>query len=236
MSNSWQQRLAGGFANRAPEPLASVRHFRRFLFIAIGISLGMLLQAQRSSPAPVASRIPLYVALIVVELTLVWFVAIGIRTKGYEVTDLLGHAWRSRFDVIIDFLLAIGIATLLRLTSRFLFQLFGRWPSNTGFLLPKDMSESVVWIAVSVSAGICEELVYRGYLQRQLWNLTSSLPLALFLQSLIFGCGHIYQGWKPALVTAGYGLVLGIVAAWRRSVIPGALAHTIVDVIGGLRL
>ena len=87
-----------------------------------------------------------------------------------------------------------------------------------------------------MAAGICEELVYRGYLQRQLWGLTRSLPLALVLQSLIFGFGHIYQGWKPAMITGIYGFIFGLVAAWRRSIIPGALAHTIVDVMGGLKL
>ena len=102
--------------------------------------------------------------------------------------------------------------------------------------MPKTMSESLIWILVSLSAGTCEELVYRGYLQRQLWSLTSSLSLALILQSMIFAVGHIYQGWKPALVTAIYGLIFGLVAAWRRSIIPGALAHALVDIIGGLKI
>ena len=97
------------------------------------------------------------------------------------------------------------------------------------------MFESAVWAVVSVAAGICEELVYRGYLQRQFWSLTKSLPLAFVLQSVVFGVGHIYQGWKPALVTASYGLVFGLVAAWRRSIIPGAIAHAVVDIMGGLR-
>jgi len=196
----------------------------------------MLLQARGSSPAPVASRIPLYCVLIAVELILVRFVVIGINAQGYKLVDLLGRRWRTLFDAVIDIILAIGTATLLRVAGPLLFDLLGRWSSNTGFLLPKSASESFAWIAVSFCAGVCEELVYRGYLQRQLWNLTSSLPAALILQSAIFACGHMYQGWKPALVTAIYGLVLGLVAAWRRSIIPGALAHTIVDVMGGLRL
>ncbi|HSP45721.1 MAG TPA: CPBP family intramembrane glutamic endopeptidase, partial [Chthoniobacterales bacterium] len=59
---------------------------------------------------------------------------------------------------------------------------------------------------------------------------------ALLLQAFIFGIGHIYQGWKPALITAIYGLLFGLVAAWRRSIIPSAMAHAIVDVMGGLKL
>jgi membrane protease YdiL (CAAX protease family) len=57
------------------------------------------------------------------------------------------------------------------------------------------------------------ELVFRGYLQRQLWSLTRNLPAAILLQSFIFALRQIYQGWKPALITAIYGLLFGLVAA-----------------------
>jgi membrane protease YdiL (CAAX protease family) len=33
-------------------------------------------------------------------------------------------------------------------------------------LLPLGLVESMLWVAVSISAGICEELTFRGYLQR----------------------------------------------------------------------
>jgi uncharacterized protein len=226
----------GGFADSAPPPVASVRHFRRFLYIAIGIALGMLLQARRSSPTPTASKVPLYFGLIAVELALVWFVTAGIRARGFNLTDLIGRRWRTALDGFVDVLFACGTAALLRFTGPLLFRLLGRWSSQTGFLLPATHFETAIWILVSFVAGACEELVFRGYLQRQLWSLTRSFPLALLLQAVIFGFGHIYQGWRPAAVTATYGLAFGLVAAWRRSIIPGAIAHAIVDVIGGLRL
>ena len=227
--------VAGGFADSPPPPLASGRHLRRFLYISLGIALAMLLQARGSSPTPIASRVPFYIGLIAVELALARFVAIGVRARGYRLIDLLGR-WRTAVDAVTDIVLAIGTAAILRFSGPFLYQLLGRWSSNTGFLLPKTLPESLVWIVVSLAAGICEELVYRAYLQRQLWNLTRSLPLALLLQAVIFGCAHIYQGWKPAVVTAIYGLIFGFVAAWRRSIIPGAIAHAVVDIMGGLRM
>jgi membrane protease YdiL (CAAX protease family) len=233
----WNNLLLGGFVDPAPPPVASSRHLRRFIYIVIGITAAMLFQARHSAPTPIAaSRIPLYLVLIVVEMALVWFVAIGIHGRGHKLGELWGRRWRTAFDGLGDVLLAAGAIVLLRFSGPLLYQLLGRWTSSTGFLLPKSGPESIVWIAVSAAAGICEELVYRGYLQRQLWSLTESLPLALFLQAIIFGVGHLYQGWKPALVTAIYGLVFGLVAAWRRTIIPGAIAHAIVDVIGGLNL
>ena len=232
----WSNRIVGGFTDSPPAPLASARHLRRLIYITIGIAVAMLLQARGSSPVTGASRVPLYVGLIVVELTLVWFVVIGVRARGHTAIDLVGQRWRSALTALFDIICAAGTVALLRFLGPLLFQLLGRWTTTTGFLLPETWSESLAWIAVSIAAGICEETVYRGYLQRQLWSLTRSLPAALILQALIFSIGHIYQGWKPALVTAIYGLIFGLVAAWQRSIIPGAIAHAVVDILGGLGL
>jgi membrane protease YdiL (CAAX protease family) len=234
MINSTNQ-ILGGFADPPPESLASSRHLRRLLYIVLGIAVAMLVQARKSAPIQAApSRLPLYLALIAVELVLVWFVAIGIRARGHTLRELLGRRWRTAFDGAGDLILALATAGFLRVSGPLLYSLLGPWASNTSFLLPETLPESIAWIAVSAAAGTCEELVFRGYLQRQLWSLTKNLPAALLLQAFIFSIGHIYQGWKPALVTAIYGLVFGLVAAWRRSIIPGAIAHAIVDVMGGL--
>jgi hypothetical protein len=238
MSTSRFSKLVGGLRDAAPAPFAPARHFRRLIYISIGISIAMLSQSRGSaSPSvPAVSRIPLYGGLIVVELALFWFVVLGVRARGYKIADLFGQRWQNAARAVIDILCAIGTAALLRVLGPLLFDFLGRWKTETGFLLPKTGLESAVWIVVSIAAGVCEEAVYRGYLQRQLWSFTRSLPAALFLQSLIFGLAHIYQGWKPALVTAIYGLIFGIIAAWRRSILPGAIAHAVVDVMGGLRL
>jgi membrane protease YdiL (CAAX protease family) len=229
--------IVGGFADAPPEALASNRHLRRLICIVFGLAIAMFLQAHQSRPVSAApSRIPLYVGLIAVEFALVWFVAIGIRARGHKLIELLGRRWRTMLAGFGDVVLAAITVGLLRVSGPLLYYALGRWPSNTGFLLPTTLPESIVWIIVSCAAGIGEELVFRGYLQHQLWSLTKSLPAALLLQAFIFGIGHIYQGWKPALVTAIYGLFFGLVAAWRRSIIPGALAHAIGDIIGGLRL
>lgn len=228
------KQILGGFADPSPAPLASPRHLRRLIYIAIGIAVALLLQGHQASSAPTGSRIPLYLGLIVVELALVRFVAIGVRAHGYRLIDVVGRRWPTAGDACFDLLWAAGTVAFLRFLGPVLFDLLGRWITATGFLLPKTGGEAVVWIAISITAGSCEELVYRGYLQRQLWSFTKSLPAAILLQSLIFGAGHIYQGWKPALVTAIYGMVFGLVAAWRRSVVPGMIAHSVFDVIGGL--
>jgi uncharacterized protein len=53
----------------------------------------------------------------------------------------------------------------------------------------RDASANV-WILVSTSAGICEEFVYRGYLQQQFAALTRSATGGLVLQAIAFGVSH----------------------------------------------
>jgi|SRR6185295_3735228 len=228
-----------GSANAAPEPLASRRHTARLLLIVGGIAVAGLLRVYTSgagsSPvAPPGSRVPLYVSAIALQLGFVWFVALGIRPGGRRVADLIGRRWRSPLDGMRDGGLAILFVLVLRGCSLALHALLRPSPVNSAFLLPKGVLESLLWVAVAIVAGACEELVFRGYLQPQLWALYGKLPLAIMLQALVFGVAHLYQGWRSALVTVVYGLAFGALAAWRRSIVPGAIAHSLVDVVGGL--
>src|SRR2546423_4373395 len=108
---SWSK-LAGGFADVPPPPLASGRHLRRFLYISIGIAAGMFLQARNASPAPVASKVPFYFMLIAVEVFFVWFVMIGVKARGYLLLDVVGRRWPNLMNAGADILVAPGTAAL----------------------------------------------------------------------------------------------------------------------------
>jgi membrane protease YdiL (CAAX protease family) len=92
----------------------------------------------------------------------------------------------------------------------------------------------VLWVLLSISAGISEELVFRGYLQRQLTAFTGRASLALFLQVAIFGIAHGYRGVRNCLAIAIYGALFTLLALWRKSLRPGMIAHAWTDIAGGL--
>jgi len=71
---------------------------------------------------------------------------------------------------------------------------------SVGTILPRDWYEIVLWVAVSISAGICEEIVFRGYFQKQLAAYTGSMVVAVVLQGILFGVGHSYQGMKQMTI------------------------------------
>ena len=89
-------------------------------------------------------------------------------------------------------------------------------------------------MAVSLTAGFCEELIYRGYLQRQFTALTHSVAGGIVLQAIAFALSHGYQGWRFVLLIAVLAAMLGLLANWRRSLRPGMIAHALQDGITGI--
>jgi|SRR5271154_4616295 len=99
------------------------------------------------------------------------------------------------------------------------------------FILP-DTREERAWFAlVSVTAGICEEVLYRGFLIRYLsyspWH--AGLWIALGISSIAFGMAHGYQGLSGIIGTAMLGAVMVVVFAATGSLwLPMAL-HAVID-------
>jgi membrane protease YdiL (CAAX protease family) len=85
-----------------------------------------------------------------------------------------------------------------------------------------------------LSAGFCEEVVFRGYLQRQFQALWGNTALAITAQAVIFGISHGYQGLRNVVVITVFGALFGILAHWRRSLAPGIAAHAWTDIVAGL--
>lgn len=98
-------------------------------------------------------------------------------------------------------------------------------------LLPVTPRERWVYAAVAVSAGICEEILFRGYLMFYLGRyLPGVYPVLIAgLAAVVFGLGHAYQGWKGVLQTGLLGWGLGIIYWVSGSLIPGMVFHALVD-------
>jgi len=99
------------------------------------------------------------------------------------------------------------------------------------FLLPSTGAERSWWWLLCITAGICEELVYRGFLLHYLHIAPFDLSLigALAVASIIFGIGHLYQGVKPALGTVVLGFALGAVFVVTGSLLIPIIAHAVLD-------
>lgn len=102
------------------------------------------------------------------------------------------------------------------------------------FMMPVTQSERLWWALVSVTAGICEELFFRGFLLQYLWGHLESGPtlgltLAWLLSSLAFGFGHLYQGSVGIVKTAITGLMLGLLAILTDNLLSSIVVHCVID-------
>lgn len=99
-------------------------------------------------------------------------------------------------------------------------------------LIPTSDAEQRLWILVSITAGVCEEVLYRGYLG---FYLGSYMPLAAVaaLGSVFFGVAHIYQGWRGALRTTVMGALQWTVYLVTGSIFPGMILHAALDIRSG---
>jgi membrane protease YdiL (CAAX protease family) len=102
-------------------------------------------------------------------------------------------------------------------------------------LLPWTPREARLFIAVAVTAGICEEILYRGYL---LWYLRQFMPggVAIVTAVLAFGVGHVYQGAGGVFATGVAGAVAMTVFLLTDSLLAPMMLHAALDLVNGLTI
>ncbi len=101
-------------------------------------------------------------------------------------------------------------------------------------LAPHSALELLVWIGLALSAGFCEEFVFRGYLLRQFSSPLHAVWLGVLVSSLVFGIAHGYQGIGGMLSIAVYGALFCVLALLRSSLRPGMIAHAWQDIFTGV--
>jgi membrane protease YdiL (CAAX protease family) len=177
-------------------------------------------------------RVSMYERTILFEWLMLGLVLVGVWLNGSSLFAVLGDRWRSGLQFLRD----VGIGLLFLVASIMVSSMAGphggAGDRGTQFLLPQGKIEIALWVVLSLTAGICEEAVYRGYLQKQFMALTKSVPAGIFFPALAFGAAHSYQGLARASMIAVMGAMSGILAYWCRSVRPGMIAHALQDVLG----
>jgi len=106
---------------------------------------------------------------------------------------------------------------------------FREQAAGVSALLPATRRERWLFAGVAITAGICEEIVFRGFLRMYLDGLGLPLLATGVVASLIFGLAHAYQRWQGVLQTALLGgALMGLYVA-SGSLVPCMVAHALVD-------
>ena len=196
-------------------------------------------------------RLPFYGATIVWEWLLLAYVWVGMRRQRLTLAQITGGRWKSAEDVLLDVAVAAGFwlaAVAVLVAVGLLLGLAQTAPpghetqplkevmKKIGFLAPSTARELIVFLGLAATAGFCEEIIFRGYLQRTFTTLTRSTFAGMALSAAIFGASHGYQGAARMVQIGVFGLMFGILAHFRKTLRPGMMAHAWHDGIVGVFL
>jgi membrane protease YdiL (CAAX protease family) len=104
--------------------------------------------------------------------------------------------------------------------------------ASVGALLPRTRLEYNLFVAVSITAGICEEIMFRGFLISYLGHYAGVLG-AILLSSLLFGMAHAYQGVSGAVRTMIAGLINALLYWFSGTLWLPMILHAAIDIHGG---
>jgi membrane protease YdiL (CAAX protease family) len=215
--------------------IAPAWHTIVFIAIFVGLSVvgGFFQHAVKQHPTaslPSGNVVPGYISVVVFEWLLVLYVRMGVHKRGVRLRDLVGGRWATPKEVIKDIALGAGLwAVWIGLMNP---HILGGGGNAAQGLLPRGILESLAWIPVALSAGFCEELAFRGYLQKQFQAITGSAGWAVLIQAIIFGVGHLYEGVGPVGRIMLFGVLFALLAVWRKSLRPGMITHAWSDIFG----
>ena len=228
--------------HRAPRRIAPLWHTILLIVLLAAFSFG---GAHSSHPiARHQGLAPQYLSMIIVEWLAFGYVVWGLRRGGVlSVRQLIGGRW----EKVEDFLLDIGIATGFWIVSVLVLgacaYALGMAKNGgnleeakrlLGFLVPRTNLEIALWFCVAATAGFCEEIIFRGYVQRQFSTVSGSAFVGMLVSSIVFGMAHGYEGAKRMLLIMVYGFLFSTLAELRKSLRPGMMAHAWHDAFTGM--
>jgi CAAX protease family protein len=200
------------------------------------VAIGFWLQRRSGSDSviPQHRNVWLYLWVMALEWGLVATVRGAVKARGLKLGDIIGGYWGTWKDLARDLAVSVPFLLVWFGAARVMHRMLGPDQAKSiNNLLPQSRVEIVLWIAVSISAGVCEEIVFRGYFQRQFAAYTNSMIAAVLLQGVVFGLGHSYQGVKQVVIISVLGVLYGFFAAWRKSLRPNMISHAWTDIWSG---
>jgi membrane protease YdiL (CAAX protease family) len=178
------------------------------------------------------------------------YLYIIVRGVLISLVILAGWRWMGRpysalgLDVPVGFPGRVGFGFDVVFFGYYAFGLFIRKlpPGRVAFaqkrldsfrIMPRTQAQFALFPVVAIAGSVCEELLYRGFLIWLFAPIAGPL-VAAAISALLFGLGHIYQGWLNVLRTAAVGLLFGAGFVLTHSLWWLIVAHVMANVFGGL--
>ncbi|MHB1020900.1 MAG: CPBP family intramembrane glutamic endopeptidase [Acidobacteriaceae bacterium] len=222
------------------QPVAPLWHTILFVAVLLGWSV---LNGKARHGMPTGHHVALYSFTLLWEWFLLAVAVLGLRNRKALLREWLGAGWKGIYSLFDDSRAAgiFWLASLIVLSAMAaLLGHAGLHPEQAQKtvtkIAPHGAAEILLWIALSITAGLCEEILFRGYLQQQFARVTGRLWLGILLSALVFGASHAYEGKAAMINLALFGALFGVLAVVRRNLRAGILAHAWHDAFTGIAL
>lgn len=190
-------------------------------------------------------RILLYLSTMVWQVILFGLVWIGLWLRKTKLRDLIGGRWDSATAFWLDIAVAAGfwvVSVLVLVAAKFALGLADldvghatkEAKQAVGSITPRTGAELAVFLLLTLFAGVVEEIIFRGYLQKQIGAITRNAYAGLAISAVLFGAAHGYQGTRYMILIAVYGAMFGILVLLWKSLRPGMMAHAWQDALSGI--
>ena len=168
--------------------------------LAIGSVAGWYQRGLPNGHVPgISSRLSSYITVLAQEWGVVLLIWFALKRRGLSIGSLVSGHWQTLGSFFKDLGLAVGFLVVAVPLIGVLVHFIGNdATSNVTNITPKTTFELMVWLGLAATAGFCEELTFRGYLNRQFYAWTDSPVLAILLQG-----GSIWS--RPRILREGYG-------------------------------
>jgi len=184
------------------------------------------------------AKLVLYAATIAFQWMLVGLVAWRALVRGLTVQEL-GLGSRGCVGIVASGISgAVFIGGLQWLNLRRIGKMEGEAPELlrklASRILPVNLSEYFPYSALAITAGVCEEFVYRGFAIAAFSKAGLPLWLVVILSSMLFGLAHAYQGRGGIVSTGIFGVLLAIGRLGFGSLVPVMMWHAGLDLAAGV--
>jgi len=182
-------------------------------------------------------RLALYASTIAFQWFAVAVVAWRAWAHGFTASQL-GLTVPDRTRILVASI--VGAATIaalqwlnLRRVGRIPVEARGPLQAIAERILPQSTVELLPYLALAITAGLCEEFLYRGFAMAVLVHVGLQAWAVVLLSSILFGLAHSYQGRGGIVMTLLIGLIFGSSRFIYGSLVPAILWHSAVDVVAG---
>jgi membrane protease YdiL (CAAX protease family) len=183
-------------------------------------------------------KLALYAVTIAFQWVLVGLVAWRSLVRGLAIQDL-GLGSENWAGLLVGGVIgAFLIGGLQWLNLRRIGRMEGESPELlrklANRILPVNLLEYLPYSALAITAGVCEEFVYRGFAMAAFSKAGFPLWLSVLVSSLLFGLAHAYQGRGGIVSTGMFGVLLAMGRVWFGSLLPVMMWHAGLDLAAGI--